>query len=139
MKNNDPTRYKLVRNYKKKRKWFLDITKIKKMLALQNAVLKLSRLPHAISPYGKRNFEILVVLLDEYAKKYNGKLRSYVDFKNHDACIKLYLNFAEFCDTSTLALLKEACNRAYSIDFTNKRNYIVMTIFVAYFVPVLKC
>lgn len=91
-------------------------------------------IPKVIVPEDKKNYEYLLSQCDTVAKRNRWKVKGVVDYHRWYSYIELTMPCAEFDDADSLALLREAAERAATITLlTQKDGSIKLHIMINYF------
>lgn len=83
---------------------------------------KMDAIPKIVVPKDKENYEYLLKLCDDYAKRHHGRIRGVVDYEHWDAHIDLYLKMLEFDDAEDMAFVKEIGEKAHYLCITPEEN-----------------
>ncbi|MGN8889016.1 hypothetical protein [Dysosmobacter sp. HCP28S3_G4] len=83
---------------------------------------KMDAIPKVIVPEDKENYEYLLKLCDDYAKRHHGRIRGVVDYEHWDAHIDLYLKMLEFDDAEDMAFVKDIGEKAHYLCITPEKD-----------------
>lgn len=97
----------------------------------------MNRIPKVIVPQDKENYEFLVPLCDEIAKRHHGRIRAVVDYEQWLSYIELHLNFLAFEDPDEMNIMKEIAQRAHSVTIVAEDGGIFVRVMICYFEEIL--
>lgn len=101
---------------------------------IRDYIAAVDAIPKVIVPEDKKNYEYLLSKCDTVAKRNRWKVKGVVDYHRWYSYIELTMPCAEFDDTESLALLKEAAGCAATISFmTQTDGSIKLHIMINYF------
>ncbi len=93
----------------------------------------MNQVPKVIVQKDKENYEYLLPLCDDIAKRHGGKIRAVVDYEKWLSYIELHLKFLAFEDTDEMNVLKEIAERAHSVTIESETDGVFMRIMICYF------
>lgn len=101
---------------------------------IKDYVAAMDAIPKVIVPEDQKNYEYLLSLCDTVAKQNRWKVKGVVDYHRWYSYIELTMPCAEFDDADSLALLREAAERAATVTFeAQKDGAVKLHIMINYF------
>lgn len=95
---------------------------------------EMDKIPKAIVPEDKANYEYLLERCDKFAQRHRGRIRGIVDYHHWHSEIVMFLSFVEFCDPDDLAFLREITEKSNSVCFEpTEEGTIRFRIYINYF------
>lgn len=93
----------------------------------------MDRIPKIIVPQDKENYDYLLPLCDNLAKRLHGKVKGVVDYHRWHSYIDVHLPFLAFESPEEMRQMKEISERAHSVTVQPSGNGIRLHIAINYF------